>query len=518
MVDNSTHTDRRKFLKLLGASSLSTVAGCVGIPGIGGGGNGSGDQTFLEAADQMNIGQNLRDRRLATTKEWPIEKRKNVPERDSDTSWKGSGSFKSAPWSPPEGWKDTPAGEVDQLDIINHGALTMEFDPATLATHEIFERETGIKLNPIEVGVTKANKQEQQLFRAEESSPQLMNINGSLVPQFVSRGYLTPVDALYPSQSVWDMYSPGLRDMVQLDIDPTREGTHAYGFPNIGEVTIGHLRTDLVEEQGLDPQRYQGEWSWDLLEETMRAFKDTGIAGYAYFAGTPTYLSYSFRTLLYAQGGQLVQDDGTVRVDTPAAIRTTAKMAEWYQKGWVPADVISYTEGDIVDLYLSNQLAVATVFGGLTPLALNNFKRGEEYLAVVPPKATSGPNPAQRPLLGPNATGINAFSDTAHSLAALLYGDLRLSYVSQWWEYTYEGNISYIGKVYDDAAQYDFTPFATVYGKAVGNAFVELFPGMQNLFVQMTTPIQDAIQGRRTPEKAMQDIQNWVDENINQGN
>lgn len=513
MVENATRVGRRDILKTIGAGSVVSVAGCIGIPGSSGAG---ASEEFLKAAKQINFAKNLRDRRLATTEEWPIRKRKDVPERDSDNSWVGFGSFESAPWSPPEGWKDTPAGEVDQLEIINHGAATMEFDPATLATFEIFQEKTGIDLNPIEVGVTQANQQEQQIFRAGQSTPQLMNINGSLVPQFVARGYLTPVDTLYPGQNVWDIYPSALRNMVQWKIDPTRKGTHEYGFPNIGEVALGHLRTDLVEQQGLDPKRYNGEWSWDLLEETMQAFKGTGTFGYAYYAGTPTYLSYSWRGLLYAQGGQLIQDDGTVRVDTQEAITTTKKMAEWYQKGWVPADVISYSEGDIVNLYLSNQLAYTTIFGGFVPVALNNYEIGKEYSVVLPPRGTSGSNPAQRPLLGPNATGINTFSDTAHSLAALLYGDLRLSYTSQWWEYTYEGNTSLIGQVYDDAAQYDITPFPTVYGAAVENASVELFPQMQALFTQMTTPIQDAIQGRRTPKKAMRDVQDWADANINQ--
>lgn len=516
MVDGHTHIGRRKFLKLLGVGSLASVAGCVGIPGIGGGG-GSGDQGLLEAADQIGFDQNLPDRRLATTKEWPIQKRKDVPDRSRDTTWKPFGSFKTAPWSPPEGWKDTPAGEVDKLEIINHGSVTMKFDPATLATHQKFEEETGITLDVTEVGVTKANQQEQQIFRAKQSTPQLMNVNGALVPQFVKRGYLAPVDMLYPGQ-VWDLYSPVLKDMVQWDIDQTRQGTHAYGFPNIGEITLGHMRTDLLEQQGLNPQRYQDGWSWDLLEETMKAFKGTGVFGNAYFAGTPTYLSYSWRRLLYAQGGQMVKNDGTVRVDTPAAIRATAKMAEWYQKGWVPSGVISYTEGDILDLFMSGNLAYFSGFSGSVPVALGKYKRGKEYTATLPPKATAGPKPAQRPLAGPNATAINTFSDTAHSLAALLYGDLRLSYTSQWWEYTYERNMSYIDKVYDDAAQYNFTPYPKLFGKAADNGTVELFPKMQTLFAQMLTPIQNAIQGRQSPKAAMQDVQSWVDENINQGN
>jgi multiple sugar transport system substrate-binding protein len=514
MVKNISHTERRKFLKLLGAGSIASVAGCVGLPGGGGNGGNGGGQGFLDAAKQLGFATNLRDRRLATTEEWPIGKRKDVPPRNAD-GWQGSGSFESAPWKPPEGWKDTPAGEIDQLEILNHGSVNMKFDPATLATHQIFEAKTGIKLKPVEIGVDQANQQEQQTFRAKQKTPHLMNVTAALVPIFVRRGYLTPVDSLYPTQRAWDMYIPALQSLTQWDTDQTRQGTHAYGFPNIAEASVGSLRTDLVKEQGIDPKRFQGEWSWDLLEETMKAFKGTGTFGFAYYAGTPTYLSYSFRDLLYEQGGRLVQKDGTVKFDTPAAITVVEKMAEWYQKGWVPGDVVTYGEGDIVDLFLSGQIAFATGFTDFIPQALSKYKAGSEYLAVLPPKATTGPKPSQSPLVDPNATAINTFADTKHKLAALLYGDLRLSYTSQWWEFTYEGNMSFLDAVYDDAGKYNFVRFSDVLGSAIENGVVEVFPRMQEVFTRMTTPVQQAIQGKKSPKAAMQDLQNWIDENVN---
>jgi len=278
---------------------------------------------------------------------------------------------------------------------------------------------------------------------------------------------------------------------------------------------MGHLRPDLVEEQGIDPERFQGEWTWDLLEELGEAFKGTDINAFAYYAGTSTYLAYSFRELLFQQGGSMIRDDGRIVMNSPAAVRVIRKMKEWRDKGYVPSDVISYGEGDIVDLYGSGKLAYTTAFSDFIPRLLQEFEAGSEYQVVVPPAATAGPSPTQAGLVAPNTTSINRFSDTGHKLAAMLYGDLKLSYYTQWLEFTYEGNISYMDQVYTDSAENDFITFGDSIGEAIQNGQLELFPQMASVFQQMLSPVQRALQGETTPQDAMDQVQDFVDDEVN---
>lgn len=457
-------------------------------------------------------------RRIGGADNWPIEDRQDVPDRGNDTTWTDSGAFQSAVenevWTPPEGWQDTPAGDVDSIQIINHGAANMEFDPATLAAHEYFTEVTGIDVNVVEIGVDQASQREQQVLSSQQESPHAFNVDGALLPEFVQQGYLATTDTLY-SEDAWEPYIPALRNLVEWDIDESREGTHTYGYPNITEASLGHMRPDLLQEQGIDPAQLESEWSWDLLEEIMQTFEGTDKFGFAYYAGTSTYLSYSYRELLYQQGGRMVQDDGSIRMDTDASVRVVQKMKEWRDNGWVPGDVISYGEGDLVDLFLSGQLAFTTGFSDFVPSAMDQFEPGSQYRPVVPPAANAGPEPTQAALVDPNSTSINTYSDTPHKLAALLYGDLKLSYLIQWWEFTYEGNMSYMDRVYDDAAQSEFTRFGDVLGEAIDNGVLELFPQMASVFQQMVSPIQRAIQGDTTPEDAMSQVQSFVDDNVN---
>ena len=532
-------TSRRRLLQLCSTGAAVVIAGCPSDSDGGNGGNdgddsngsnggngGNGDvddgaDDFMSAAEQLGLGENFRQRRIENARtNWPVEDRQDTPDQQNDTTWTESGAFQSAleadAWSPPEGWDDTAAGDVDSITILNHGAANMEFDPATLAAHEYFTEVTGIDIETIEIGVEQATQREQQVLSSEEGSPQAFNVDGPLKPEFVERGYLEVTDALYP-EGGFEPYIPALESLVSWELDPNLEGEHTYGYPNIVEASLGHLRPDLVEEQGLDPATYtEGEWTWDDLEELMAAFEGADQFGYAYYAGDAVYLSYSFRELLYQQGGRMVQEDGTVRMDTDAAIRVVQKMREWRENGWVPGDVLSYGEGNIVDLFTSGQLAFATGFSDFVPSAINQYgEDGSQYVPLVPPAASAGPNPTQAGLVDPNTTAINRFADRGEKLAAMLYGDLKLSYPVQWWEYTYEGNMSYMDSVYTDAADADFTPYAGNLGAAIENGVLELFPRMSSVFQQMLSPVQRAIQGSVSPEQAMSQVQGFVDEEVN---
>jgi multiple sugar transport system substrate-binding protein len=513
MTDGDT-LDRRSILKMTGTGLAASLAGCAGM----GGGGGGGDEEFMAAAEELGLGENRQQRRIGAADDWPIEQRRDVPDRQSASTWADSGAYQSAVendvWAPPDGWDETAAGEIDSMTILNHGAANMEYDPATLAAHEMFTEKTGIELDVIEIGVDQANTREQQFLSSEESSPHAFNLDGILIPQFVEQGYLEQTDVLYP-EGGYEPYIPALESMIKWDLDSSMEGAHTYGYPNIGEASMGHLRPDLVEEQGIDPQRFQGEWSWDLLEELGEAFKGTDVHAFAYYAGTSTYLAYSFRELLFQQGGSMVQDNGEVVMNSPEAVRAVEKMKEWRDAGYVPSDVISYGEGDIVDLYASGQVAYTTAFSDFIPRLLQEYEAGSEYQVVVPPAATAGPSPTQAGLVAPNSTSINRFSDTGHKLAAMLYGDLKLSYYTQWLEFTYEGNISYMDQVYDDAAENDFVTFGESMGEAIENGKLELFPQMSSVFQQMLSPVQRALQGEMSPQAAMDQVQEFVDDEIN---
>lgn len=187
MGENHRHS-RRDVLKYSVGGATVVIAGCAGNPLDGPGGAGTtttGQGEFLDAAAEIDFQSGLRERRLPAMEQWPIEQRQDVPSRANDASWRGFEAFDTAPWEPPSGWEDTPAGDVDSIQVLNHGAANMEFDPATLATHELFEDRTGITVEPLEIGVDQANLKEQTILSARQSEPQVMNVDGPLAPLLI---------------------------------------------------------------------------------------------------------------------------------------------------------------------------------------------------------------------------------------------------------------------------------------------------------------------------------------------
>jgi multiple sugar transport system substrate-binding protein len=160
-------------------------------------------------------------------------------------------------------------------------------------------------------------------------------------------------------------------------------------------------------------------------------------------------------------------------------------------------------------------VAYTTAFSDFIPRLLQEYEAGSEYQVVTPPAANAGPSPTQAGLVAPNSTSINRFSDTGHKLAAMLYGDLKLSYYTQWLEFTYEGNISYMNQVYRDSAENDFVTFGDAIGTAIENGRLELFPQMASVFQQMLSPVQRALQGEVSPQEALDQVQDFVDSEIN---
>jgi multiple sugar transport system substrate-binding protein len=508
------------MIAVLGSGAAASVAGCTGGGGGGGGGNGSGgggQSELMQQASNIGFGENWQQRRFASLSQdgewnaWPLEKRQQVPEGDatnSKQSWKNSGAVQSAPWTPPPGWEDTPAGEIDSIQILNHGSL--DFDPATLATFALFENKTGITINPLEIVVDQAIPKKAAFFSASETTPHATDVVvQSSLSSFAVAEHLAQTGA-QPNQEMWEPYIPLTQDSFSY------EGTQYMG-PNINQGGLVHCRPQMILDQGVDQSVVDsitnGKWSWNELETVMKAFGGTGTAAWAYRGSSLVYTFRDWQKMLYEAGGRIVQDDGTVKVNTEAARVAVSKMREWLEEGWVPDAVTSFTQGDLADGFLSGQLAMVPVFGDLIPRAIDQFGDDPQvYRPVLPPQgADPAPNPTRATIASPNGVGINAYSDIGHQLAVMLYHDCRYSTASQWWEFAVEGNNQFLNHVYDQAAETGTVPYAQIRGESMQNAVVEVWQQQRNTTQRVSEELQQIIAGNKSPEEGLQAAQEFVD-------
>lgn len=511
--------DRRDVIKATATAGILGLAGCSGIGGGGGGGGGGdssdgGSNEFMEQASSIGFEENWQDRRLTSLDEWSLEQRQAIPDegnRADSSAWAESETVQSAPWQPPEGWDETAAGEVDEIQLLNFGSL--EFDPATVAAHAMFEDRTGITINPLEITVDQAIPKETAFLQADEAKPEAFQIvvTDSL-SSFAEAGHLQPVGPLFAEDAMWDPIQPVGQQTLNYN-------DSLYGGPAYLEGDLVHVNVGMLEDQGIDQSVIDsitnGEWSWDDLETCMQAFEGTGAYAWAYRGASRTYTMRDFNKHYYQAGGEFVNDDGTVTVNDEAGYYTLNKMVEWLENGWVPDSVVNFGQGDLADGFTSGQFAMVPVYGDLTAQAEAEF--GDDYQPTLTPEGGSdAPSPTRAGLSSPNSVGLNVNAPDAAKLATMIYMDARISQPAAWWEFVVEGNQSWHTAVYEEASETGAALYADIRGQQAKLNKSEVFPQQRSIKQNISQECQQAISGSKSPEEALDAAQDYIDTVLDQ--
>lgn len=522
MSDNSgAGYDRRKILKYTGTAGLAALAGCGSGNNSGSGSNGGGDgggstttsasggsggSDFQSQLSQMGWGENP-DRRMSSLEEWPADQRP-VPDNPSEgvEPWLNSGAISNSPYEPVPGWDDTAATEVDSIQILNFGSL--EFDPATLAVYALFEDRYGIEVEPLAIPVDQAIPREAAFLSSGEPEPVAFGtVLSDTLSSFVTNDYLQPLDAMWPDDSMWEPYQPLMQQSFTYQ-------QNAWVGPNTLEGSVIHVRPDLMRQQGVDESIItsirDGEYSWDDIETVMQAFQGTDVFGWAYRGASRVYTYRDWLKMFYQAGGDIVSDDGTVTFNSEAGVFALEKMVEYLDDGLVPDSVVNFGQGNLADGFLSGQFAMVPVFGDLVPQAVDQLDEDQYFPTVSPLGWSDAPNPTRAGIASPNGVSINRNAPVEKKLAATLYLDARLSYTNAWYEYTYEGNQSYVQRVYNDAVEADAAAYSEIRGRALSQNKVEIFPQSRALKQRVSQEIQGALAGQKDPQTALDDAQEFT--------
>jgi len=165
--------------------------------------------------------------------------------------------------------------------------------------HDIFEQYA--RTHPdvqIEVSVMPAlemHKAKLLLAAAAGRLPDIASVDSFWMPLFLERGDVQPLDPYWPADDRADFLPFTISTLSD------RQG-HVYGMWHGTDCRVLYYRTDLVPT----PPR-----SWDeLLAIASRISREKHIAGYLYNAGRWEATVFDHLPMFWAQGGNLVDDDG----------------------------------------------------------------------------------------------------------------------------------------------------------------------------------------------------------------
>jgi trehalose/maltose transport system substrate-binding protein len=192
------------------------------------------------------------------------------------------------------------------------------------------------------------------------------------------------------------------------------------------QMQVGALeyRTDLLRQYGYDhPPK-----TWDELERMAqriqageRAKGRKGFWGYVWQGAAAESLTCNaLEWQVAAGGGQIIEDDRTISVNNPAAIRAWQRAKHWI--GWIsPPGVVAYHEQDSMNVFDSGEAAFGRVWAGATiPLSAKTHlehRRGSPLASVTGYASIPGGPGGRAGALGGSGLAVSAHS--LHPQAAI---------------------------------------------------------------------------------------------------
>ena len=250
------------------------------------------------------------------------------------------------------------APEPVTLNYLRLGWIPPYELPATEALSRKFTRETGVGLRHLR-GVQEETFDQltltRKLLQEGGSGPDVLQIDVTWLG--VLEGDLTDLRPYFAAES--STMGPGVASSYIV-------GGKVVAIPYQNQVGVLEYRADLLRQYGYDhPPR-----TWDELEK-MAARIQTGerakgkedFWGYVWPGAAGESLTCNALEWQVAEGGgRIIESDGTISVNNPAAIRAWQRARHWI--GWIsPASAVEYREIDATNVFDSGRAAFARDWG-----------------------------------------------------------------------------------------------------------------------------------------------------------
>lgn len=263
---------------------------------------------------------------------------------------------------------------------------------------------------PVEIRVTPdAADQRHQLYvqwlNARVPEPDVLQLDVVWTPEFAAAGWLLAMD----------QFAPPIDQFFAATIGANRWAGSLYALPWFVDVGMLYWRSDLLPRA---PQTFA-----ELVAMAGAARRDSGIRlGFVWQGARYEGLIATFLEHLGGFGGRILDDDGQVVVDAPAAVRALTYMRDSiHGDGVVPAAVLTWHEEESRFAFQNGD----AVFMRNWPYALTLLRRPDQsrvagQFAVAPMPAEAGG--VATATLGGSQLAINAHTrHPANAYALIAY-------------------------------------------------------------------------------------------------
>ena len=276
----------------------------------------------------------------------------------------------------------------DRLVIAGRDA---GFAPALAKMVELYQaKNPGVKIERLELPGGPLYERLAIGAREKTGATDVAMLDDIWAPEFMQRGWLTDLDTVGGL--------PG--EFVKSAIEVSRHDGKLYAAPFVGNIAMFAYRKDLLAKHGFERPK---TWSEVVKAAQTIQEKEPGVSGLVFRGLKGNPIVTSFLPVLWAHGGQVVDEKGKALLDSPEALKALEQFLA--MKPLAPKGVETYNATELRDAIHQGRAAIAVEMWSSWAGSLDDQKVSKvvgEVEVVAPPGEVKG----SAPMLGAWLLGI----------------------------------------------------------------------------------------------------------------
>ena len=326
--------------------------------------------------------------------------------------------------------------------------------------------------------------------------------------EFAKAGYVLDVTGRI-TQDMKDKIFPASWDITTV-------GGKTYGMPWLLDQKYFYYNEDLLKQAGFDAP----PGTWEELVEQSKAIKEQGFAEFPIVWSWGQYEAAicDWVTLLYGNGGSLVDDQGAPAFNNEVGVKTLEWMLQTIDEGITNPASVSYVEEDVRNVFSQGKAAFATNWLYMYDLANFNAEQsqitGKVKMALMPAFEGSGVDSATiNGSMGFSVAATSPNKDAAWKYVEFLTSeDVQNRYSAHLlpiWQTSYEGESLTKLQGYTPASVTTVPMFNEQFPYAHVRPKVPFYPEASKA---LQLALQEALTKQKTPQQALDDAAaKWVE-------
>ena len=325
-----------------------------------------------------------------------------------------------------------------------------------------------------------------QNFQAKRSAYDVVSVDVVWTAEFAAKGWLVPLK---------DKYKIDTTGFLKPTVDAATYRDTLYAAPTSSDGAMLYYRTDLVKT----PPKTIDEM-WSMCDIAKKNNMDCFAGQFAKYEG----LTCNATEWMNAYGAHVVDSSGKPTVDSPEAAKGLQELADHYKNGDIPKQAITYQEEQSRQAFESGKLLFLRNWPYVYNLASTDASsKVKGKFAVAPLPGLNGPCTST---LGGHMAAISAYSK--YKATALDFLKFLTSPEEQKTNMEKGSLAPVIESIYTDPALVAKYPYLPVLKESIANAVSRpVTPFYPAVSEAISTNFFAAIQGQKTPEAAVKDMQ-----------